>query len=110
MSQHLTAGSRALNSQNSRSYDVLSTRPPRCSADEVTDGGGGGAGGDGGGDAEGGGGSRAHVSDFNAFPKPLRQAHASLGFGGGGHEHIHHGLLDLDTPSRPPRPLLAHVL
>ena len=36
MSQHLTAGSRALNSQNSRSYDVLSTRPPRCSGDEVT--------------------------------------------------------------------------
>ena len=36
MSQHLTAGSRALNSQNSRSYDVLSARPPRCSADEVT--------------------------------------------------------------------------
>ena len=36
MSQHLTAGSRALNSQNSRSYDVLSTRHPQCSGDEVT--------------------------------------------------------------------------
>ena len=36
MSQHLTAGSRALNSQNSRGYDVLSTRSPQCSADEVT--------------------------------------------------------------------------
>ena len=33
--QHLTAESRTLNSQNSRSYDVLSTRPPRRSADGV---------------------------------------------------------------------------
>ena len=36
MAQHLTAESRALNSQNSRSYDALSTIRPRCSADEVT--------------------------------------------------------------------------
>ena len=36
MYYHLTAESRTLNSQNShQSYDVLSTCPPRRSADEV---------------------------------------------------------------------------
>ncbi len=53
MSQQLIAGSRALNSQNSRSYDVLNTRPHGGSLGRPRDGGGEGGGGGGGGGGEG---------------------------------------------------------